>query len=200
MVVDTDNPVSKIIYTSRTFHPIAISATWNTVVRKISNLIVHSVNAVVNVLSVMSLGFVDLARFCAAIMAGLLGNPSKEIPIKPPFNVPVPSVVFGVPVERTKRRLSLRKPAVRHWFTATTAFGFFASKSSALNGLFLTANTQTQPLGVVVPIAPVPSNYSPVSKFHPSQVNKVCHIFPSFLLRCTTSLRVLSMFARDLSR
>jgi hypothetical protein len=109
MAINLNNPLFELINRSSTFHPIAVSTTWNTVVWNISKIIVYSVYSIIYIFSIATIWMIYLIRTCSTIVAGLFGNPLKKIQVQIPHNVSVLGIAFHISIQSPFCPLSLWK-------------------------------------------------------------------------------------------
>lgn len=195
MVVHANNPVFEIINSLIALYVIALTTTRNAIALNVSNFIVNPVNPIEHIRSICPSLFMNLIRLYSAVMARLLGNPSKKLSTKIPFKPPVLSIVSNLTVELPESRLPSRK------FEGTpTAFCVSPSERTSINYLLASTCTHTKKHSMSSDVVVSPTQNSPLSYYLSSQVNKFHRVFfPSCLLRCTTLPLVHAMFARGLS-
>lgn len=117
MIINLNNPCSKFINICCTFHVIAYSTTRNYISLCVPFIIVNSVQAIKYITTIYSFWLINLIRFCSTIMTRLFSNPPEELPTNIPCNSSIPSIIFCLPIKRTKCSFSLWKT-----LSASTAF------------------------------------------------------------------------------
>lgn len=177
MVINLNNPISKIVYVSGTFHVVAHSATRNAVFFYIPNIVVDSVNAVKCISSCFSFWLINLIWLYATIATQLLRNASKKLFVKIPFYSPVSRVELSGSVKSAKRAFSRRK-----LFSTAAINGISALQGFCKSPNFFTAITDTQKSSGIFSYVWKPSNDYETSKSSSSQINKAAWFTPAIRL------------------